>query len=75
MVPDPSLIINDVIMTSLLLLNIIYVLANFFVLSDTSLFEYFSLQGKKIDGSWILPKNSTNDFIMTSNYVIVQTKL
>ena len=43
MVPDPSLIINDVIMTSLLLLNISYVLANVLVLSDTLLFEYFSL--------------------------------
>ena len=67
MAPDPSLIINDVIMSSLLLLNISYVLANFLVLSDTLLFEYFSLQGKKIDGSWILPKHSTNHVIMTSN--------
>ena len=48
MVPDPSLIINDVIMTSLLLLKISYVLANFLVLSDTLLFEYFLLQGKKL---------------------------
>ena len=48
MAPDPSLIINDVIMSSLLLLNISYVLANFLVLSDTLLFEYFSLQGKKL---------------------------
>ena len=43
-----SLIINDVIMTSLLLLKISYVLANFLVLSDTLLFEYFLLQGKKL---------------------------
>ena len=35
-------------MSSLLLLNISYVLANFLVLSDTLLFEYFSLQGKKL---------------------------
>jgi len=35
-------------MTSLLLLNIGYVLANFLVLSDTLLFEHFSLQGKKL---------------------------
>ena len=48
MAPDPSLIINDVIMSSLLLLNISYVLANFLVLSDTLLFEYFWLQGKKL---------------------------
>ena len=44
--PDPSLIINDVIMTSLLLLKISYVLANFLVLSDTLLFEYFCFKGK-----------------------------
>ena len=49
MVPDTSLIINNVIMTSLLLLKISYVLANFLVLPYTLLFEYFSLQGKKLD--------------------------
>ena len=41
---DPSssfLVINDVIMTSLLLLKIIYELANFFDLSPTLLFKYF----------------------------------
>ena len=37
------LLIIDVIMTSLILLNIIYVLANFLILSDTLLFKYFSL--------------------------------
>ena len=30
-------------MTSVILLNIIYVLANFLILSDTLLFKYFSL--------------------------------
>ena len=43
---DPSssfFINNDVIMTSLILLNIIYVLANFLILSDTLLFKYFFL--------------------------------
>lgn len=40
----PSLTLNDVIMTSMLLLKIIKnVIANFFVLSDTLLFIYFSL--------------------------------
>lgn len=40
----PSLTLNDVIMTSMLLLKIIKnVIANFFVLSDTLLFNYFSL--------------------------------
>ena len=39
----PSLTLNDVIMTSMLLLKIIKnVFANFFVLSDTLLFNYFS---------------------------------
>ena len=37
----PILVINDVIMTSLLLLKIINVLANFLILSDTLLFKYF----------------------------------
>ena len=39
----PILVINDVIMTSLLLLKIINVLANFLILSDTLLFKYFLL--------------------------------
>lgn len=39
----PSLTLNDVIMTSMLLLKIIKnVFADFFVLSDTTLFNYFS---------------------------------
>ena len=41
--PVPFLLIIDVIMTSLILLNIIYVLANFLILSDTLLFKYFFL--------------------------------
>ena len=40
LVPDSSLIINDVIVTSLILLKIIYVLANFFILSDLSMFRF-----------------------------------
>ena len=40
LVPDSSLIINDVIVTSLILLKIIYVLANFFILSDLSIFRF-----------------------------------
>ena len=44
MVSDPSLIVNDVIMKSLLMLKIIYVLANFLILSDALLFtRHFSL--------------------------------
>ena len=45
MVPVPSLIVNDVIMTPLLLLKIINVLANFMILSDSLLFRYFLLYG------------------------------
>ena len=39
----PILVINDVTMTSLLLLKIINVLANFLILSDSLLFKYFLL--------------------------------
>ena len=41
MIPVPSLIIKDIIMASLLLLKIIYVLANFLILQETLLFKYF----------------------------------
>ena len=41
----PCLVINDVTMTSLLLLKIIDVLPNFLILSDTLLFKYFLLYG------------------------------
>ena len=43
MVPEPSLTMNDVIITSLLLLNIVNAFANLVVLSDTLLFKTFSL--------------------------------
>jgi len=42
-VTDHFLIINDVIVTSLLLLKIINVLTNFMIVSDTILFKYFLL--------------------------------
>ena len=41
-VPDPSLMINDVIMTLLLLLKVINLLANLLILLDTLLFKYFT---------------------------------
>ena len=44
-VPVPSLIINVVITTSLLLLKVINVLTNFLILSDILLFKYFSVYG------------------------------
>lgn len=40
MVLDPYLLTSDVIMTSLLFLTIIYVLANFLILSDASLMSH-----------------------------------
>ena len=58
-VPDPSLMINDVIMTLLLLLKVINLLPNLLILLDTLLFKYFLFWGEKIDGSWILQINST----------------
>ena len=48
MVPDLSLIINDVIMTSLPLFKAINLLAIFLILSDTLLFKYFSFRGEKL---------------------------
>ena len=51
-------VINDVIMTSLLLLRIIYVLANFLMLSETLLFKYVSLY-VFLEVIWILSINST----------------
>ena len=46
MVPVPSLVINVVITTSLLLLKVISnVLANFLILLDILPFKYFSLYG------------------------------
>ena len=41
-VPDPSLMINDVIMTLLLLLKVINLLPNLLILLDTLLFKYFT---------------------------------
>ena len=43
-----SLIINDVIKTSLVLLKIINVFVNFLILSDTLLFKYSSLLGENL---------------------------
>ena len=43
MVPVPLMIINDVIVTTILLLNIIYMLTNFLILFDRILFNFFSI--------------------------------
>ena len=47
-VPDPSLMINDVIMTLLLLLKVINLLPNLLILLDTLLFKYFLFWGEKL---------------------------
>ena len=52
----PCLVINDVTMTSLLLLKIIDVLPNFLILSDTLLFKYFCSMASS-RGIWTLPNN------------------
>lgn len=60
------LIVNDVIMTSLLLLKIIDVLANLFIFSNTQLFKVFFALSEKISG--ILQINSTIWVIFTLNF-------
>ena len=47
-VPDPSLMINDVIMTLLLLLKVINLLPNLLILLDTLLFKYFLFWGETL---------------------------
>ena len=47
-VPDPSLMINDVIMTLLLLLKVINLLPNLLILLDTLLFKYFLFWREKL---------------------------
>ena len=54
MVSDPSLIVNDVIMKSLLMLKIIYVLANF-VRRLTIYYAFFALR-EKFHGIRLLSK-------------------
>ena len=56
-----SLLINDVIMTSLLLLNIVYVLANFLdFIRDPNIFRFMATLREK----WIPAANKFNN--MTS---------
>ena len=51
------LAVNDVIIMSLLLLNICYVLANFLILSDTLLFKFFLFMSASRE-IWLPPLNS-----------------
>ena len=62
MVPDPSLTINEVIITSLLFLKIIKGVCLFFffvILPHTLLSGLFYLLRQEIDRIWILAINST----------------
>ena len=69
----PFLVITDVIMTSLLLLTIIYVLANVLVLSQTLLFKYFPLC--PLWGKFgFCQQIQQYDVITTLDYVIVSSK-
>ena len=62
-VPDPSLTINDAIMTSLLVLKVTNVSTNFLILSDTFCQTHYDLSifrfEGKADAIWILPIEST----------------
>ena len=61
---------DDVIMTSLLLLNIVYVLANFLdFIGDPNIFRFMANLREK----WIPAANKFNN--MTSYHVIVSIKL
>ena len=69
MVPVPLLIINDIIITSLPT-EVIYMLINFLILSDTLLGIFRCMTTTK--GIWISPMNSTIDDVI---YVFLSIKL
>ena len=69
MVPVPLLIINDIIITSLPT-EVIYMLVNFLILSDTLLGIFRFMTTTK--GIWISPMNSTIDDVI---YVFLSIKL
>ena len=71
MIPDPSLITTDVIMTSLLLWKIICVIAYFLILPDFLLFKFFCALRLKINEFGFCQKIQHYEVIMTPNYVIV----
>ena len=79
MVPDPSLTINEVIITSLLFLKIIKGVCHFFVvvviLPHTLLSGFFTFCGKKSMGFGFWLPIQQYDAIITSNCVIVSIKL
>ena len=75
MVPVPSYIMNNVIVTSLLLLKVINVLVNFLMLSNFLLYlSNFPLM-VTLRGIRIRQEIEQCDVIITSNYVIVSMTL
>ena len=77
MVPDPSLTINEVIITSLLFLMLLKVFAIFFLLSCHTPYylDFFTFCGKKSMGFGFCLSIQKYDVIITSNCVIVSIKL
>ena len=75
MVPVPSYIMNNVIVTSLLLLKVINVLVNFLMLSNFLLYLSNFPFMVTLRGIRIRQGIEQCDVIMTSNYVIVSINL
>ena len=71
MLPVPFLVVNDDIMTSLLLLKVIYMLANFLILFNPLLFKYLSLN-VFLEGNVDSADKFNN---VTSDYIILSIKL
>ena len=71
MLPVPFLVVNDDIMTSLLLLKVIYMLANFLILFTPLLFKYLSLN-VYLEGNVDSADKFNN---VTSDYIILSIKL
>ena len=71
MVPVPSYVINNVIVTSLLLLKVINVLVNFLMLSNFLLYLSNFPFMVTLRVTWIRQRIEQCDVIMTSNYVIL----
>ena len=71
MVPVPSYVINNVIVTSLLLLKVINVLVNFLMLSNFLLYLSNFPFMVTLRGTWIRQRIEQCVVIMTSNYVIL----
>ena len=76
-VSSSFLVINGVIQTSWILLKIIYMLANFLILSGTLLWSNFSFMFTQCASReiWNMPIIQQYDVMLTSDYVNVSIKL